>query len=168
MGAGCGNAGPSASSSVGPGGGTAHGAGSHVPSRDSFQGSIRSAAGSYAGYTGRVRIFLHPKGQGLRRTVTVELAGLPCAGASHCLSLSGSLTGALIPAPGHMPDVGRGELVSGAGSVHPLGHVMIRGEVRGTGFIQRGREVLTLTLTSSKGTMTLQATSPSVHGFTSP
>ena len=171
--AGCGTA--AAPSGTGPGAagghggrGTVGGHGHGAPARDSFQGSIRSATGTYSGDTGRASIYLHPTGAGPRRSVTVTFAGLPCQGATHCVELSGTLTGTLAAGPGHMPDVGHGYVLSGAGAIHPLGRARCRGAVQGTGFIARGEESLSITVTGASGSVTLDATSPPVHGFTSP
>jgi hypothetical protein len=100
--------------------------------------------------------------------VTITLAGVSCGGASHCLELSGTIRGTLSPSPVHTPDVGHGYLLAGAGSVHPIGRTTARGGVAGTGFIQRGHESLTLTLTGASGSVTLLALSGPVGGFTSP
>lgn len=148
--------------------GTVGGHGHRGPARDSFQGSIRSATGTYSGDTGRAHIYLHPTGAGPRRHVTVTFAGLPCAGADHCVELSGTLTGILAAGPGHMPDVGHGYVLSGVGSIDPLGRATGRGAVQGTGFIARGEESLSITVTGASGSVTLDATSPPVHGFSSP
>ncbi len=67
-----------------------------------------------------------------------------------------------------LPDVGHSELLRGAGSIQPLGHVSIQGEVHGTGFIQNGRETLILTVSNSTGAVTLNALSARVKGFRSP
>ena len=169
--AGCGTA--AAPSGTGPAGGhrgpgAVGGHGHGRPARDSFQGSIRSATGTYSGDTGRAHIYLHPTGAGPRRSVTVTFAGLPCRGANHCVELSGTLTGTIAAGPGHIPDVGHAYVLSGAGSIHPLGRARGRGAVQGTGFIARGEESLSITVTGASGSVTLDATSPPVHGFTSP
>lgn len=175
VGAGCGtaamNSGTSAGSAHGAGGnggGGRHGVGPHVPARDSFQGSIRSARGSLSGLTGRAQVFLRPMGKQPRRSVTITLVGLPCAGGGHCVKLSGTATGTLSATRGSLPDVGHSEAMTGAGSIQPLGHVTIQGVVRGTGFIQRGREALTLTVSNSSGAVTLETLSAPVKGFSSP
>jgi hypothetical protein len=147
---------------------TVGGSGQGVPTRDSFEGSIRSATGKYFGYNGRFHIYLRSKGSGSRRPVTIIIAGLPCAGASHCLELSGTLPGTLTPSPVHIADVGHRYLLAGSGSIHPIGQATARGEVAGTGFIRQGHETLTLALTGAFGSITLDALSPSVGGFTSP
>jgi hypothetical protein len=139
-----------------------------VPAKDSFEGSLRSGTGAYAGITGRAHVYLRPEGDGARRSVTLTLVGLPCAGASHCVALSGTVHGTLAPGPREVPDVGHGYVLSGAGSVDPLGRATVRGGVTGTGFIARGQETLTLILTGVSGSITLEAMSPTVHGFTSP
>ena len=100
--------------------------------------------------------------------MTITLVGLPCAGASHCLTLSGTVHGTLATGPRSVPDVGHGYVVSGAGLVKPVGQATVRGGVEGTGFIARGQESLTLTLTGGSGSVTVAALSPTVHGFTSP
>ena len=168
--AGCGAAGKdSGTGTRGRGGaGGAGNPGLGVPAKDSFEGPLRSGTGAYAGAAGRARVYLRPEGAGARRSVTITLVGLPCAGASHCLALSGTVHGALAAGPRAVPDVGHGYVLTGAGLVRPIGRVSVRGGVTGTGFIIRGQETLTLTLTGASGSVSLIAMSPTVHGFTSP
>lgn len=168
--AGCGAAATHSSGTAGSGHGgqTTQGVPQRLAGRDYFTGSIRSGSGAYAGNTGRIHIYLQPTGRGLRRSATITLAGLPCTGATHCLDLSGRLGGTLTASAVHIPDVGRGYALTGTGSVHPLGRVTGRGQVQGTGFIARGHESLTLTLTGGSGSVTVQALSSTVGGFTSP
>lgn len=142
--------------------------GGGVPARDRFQGSVSSATGTFAGHTGRARVYLRPLGGGATRSVTITFAGLPCAGASRCLDLSGTARGALAPGPGHTPDVGHGYVLSAVGSIRPLGRTRVIGGVHGTGFIAHGQEMLTLTLTTGSGSVTIEARSAPVRGFTSP
>ena len=170
-GVGCGVAGSPSGTSATTSGGTGTGlvgVPRHVPAKDSFQASIRSGTGKYAEFSGHARIYLSPAGQGLRRSVKVTLVSLPCSSSSHCLKLSGTATGTLTPSRVHTPDIGHGAALTGAGTIDPLGHATIRGDVRGTGFIKRGRETLTLAVSNSSGTVTLEALSPPVGGFTSP
>lgn len=152
----------------GSGGGGLHGPGSDVPARDSFRGSIRSARGSLSGSTGRAQLYLRPAGNGPRRSVKITIVALPCAGASHCLELSGTATGTLSATRSRLPDVGHAEMLTASGSIRPLGQATIQGEVRGTGFIQSGRETLILTVSSPSGAVTLEALSSPVKGFSSP
>lgn len=152
----------------GSGGGGRPETGSDLPARDSFRGSIRSARGSLSGSTGRAQVFLRPAGNGPRRSVKIAFVALPCAGASHCLGLSGTATGTLSAARSRLPDVGRAEMLTASGSIRPLGQATIQGEVRGTGFIQNGRETLILTVSNSSEAVTLEALSSPVKGFSSP
>jgi hypothetical protein len=59
-------------------------------------------------------------------------------------------------------------VLTGAGSIQPLGHATVQGEIHGTGFIQKGRETLILTVSNSAGAVTLEALSSPVKGFSSP
>ena len=170
-GAGCGVAGSPSGTAISTSGGTGTGlvgVPRHVAAKDSFQGSIRSGTGKYAGDTGHAHVYLSAAGKGLTRSVKITLIGLPCPHSSHCLKLSGTANGTLTPSRVHTPDVGHGAVLTGSGSIDPLGHAAIRGDVRGTGFIDRGRETLILAVSNSSGTVTLVALSPPVGGFTSP
>jgi hypothetical protein len=170
--AGCGSAAPGSGTFTGGGGGGGDGGqtggGSGHPAKDSFTGSVRSASGKYSGATGRVHLYLRPRGHGVRRSLTLTLAPSSCRAGAKCLRLSGTLTGTLAPGPGHLPDTGDGYLVTATGTVRPLGMVTARGGVQGTGFIRRGQETLNLTLSGPSVSVTIEGLSAAVNGFTSP
>ena len=156
-----------------PGSGTTarghrHGASHSTPRRDTFKGSIVSGTGAYDGDTGRVTIYLHPHGSGGSRHVRVVVRGSPCHGASSCLDLNGHLSGKLSRSGHPVPDVGSHYTLKATGRLTPLGHVAADGWAHGTGFINQGHEQMRLTLTNSKGTITVRARSPQVRGFSSP
>ena len=155
-----------------PGGGgppgTGGGGADSAPARDSFTGTILSGTGAYSHAHGRVIVHLHPRGSGTARPIRVVVIGRCGGGSHHCTALNGAVSGRLTPAGPRLPDVGHGFKLSGAGRVTPLGHVTLRGAVSGTGFIAHGHEQLTITLSSSSGSMTVQAVSGPVKGFSSP
>ncbi len=78
------------------------------------------------------------------------------------------LSGQLSSSPGGVPDTGHEYTLAGAGQVSRLGRVTIRGDVAGTGFISRGHELMKIILSSSSGSVTVQAHSGTVKGFTAP
>jgi hypothetical protein len=164
----CGAAGSSSSSPgrpSGPGGG---GGGDSAPARDTFTGSISSGRGSFSGAGGHVTVYLHPHGSGKQRTVRIVFRGRCAASASTCTKLNGALSGQLSSPRRGPPDIGHAYTLTGTGRVSPLGQAELRGEVVGTGFITHGHELMRVTLTSPSGTVTVQATSGPVKGFTTP
>lgn len=146
------------------GGSTSHGA----PARDTFLASIVSGTGAYSGASGRVRISLHPRGSGRRRTT--RMAFQPACRRTHgCKTrLKGTLRGTLTAAGRHLPDTGSQDTLTGGGRISPLGNARARGWVQGTGFIAHGHELMRITLTTSSGSITLQGRSAAVKGFSSP
>jgi hypothetical protein len=148
--------------------GCAAAAASRVPARDAFSGSVTHGSGRYAGERGGVRVDLRPSGSGSARALRVVLSPGHCTGRERCLSLSGTLTGKLAAVPSHIADAGRMFRIRARGSISSLGRVSAGGTVAGTGFTRAGRELLTLTLAGSRGSLTLTARSPLVRGFTSP
>jgi hypothetical protein len=140
-----------------------------VPAKDSFSGRISGATGSYRGDRGTVAIELSvPSNSNKTRPVTATLRGKPCGRARNCLRLSGKLHGTLTAMPARVADVGAQLSLKAAGPVPPLGRTAMKGTVRGTGFITRGHETIQLTVTAPGGTLTVDASSPTVPGFTSP
>jgi hypothetical protein len=63
------------------------------------------------------------------------------------------------------PDVGQEQLLTGSGSVQPLGKVDAAGTLHATGFIARGRATGTVTLSNAQGTVTIKLTGPRQRGF---
>ena len=139
-----------------------------VPARDTFGGSIVRATGAWKSDTGAMTLLLHVGGSAsATRPLSLAVHGAGCGTRQHCLRLIGTLTGSLT-AQASIPDVGRRFGVRASGHVAPLGAVAVTGSVAGTGFIRRGRERLTLTLRTGRGTVTVDAQSPEVPGQTSP
>jgi len=98
----------------------------------------------------------------------VVVLGQCGASSKHCTELNGVLSGTLTQAAPRVPDVGRGFNLSGTGRVSPLGHATLRGGVSGTGFIAHGHELMRITLSSASGSVTVQAVSGPIKGFSSP
>jgi hypothetical protein len=140
-----------------------------VPAKDSFSGRIVTGTGIYSGDSGGVAIELSvPPSGPKQRPITVTLRGKSCGGAQHCLRLRGGTRGTLTLMRTRVPDVGSGFALKAAGSVTPLGHTSITGTVHGTGFIARGHDTMSVTLTNTRGSVTVTASSATVPGFTSP
>lgn len=140
-----------------------------TPAKDTFRGHITKATGRLAGDNGRITVLLHvaQSSEGVRK-LKLTLSGAPCAGAEHCLRLSGVLSGMLSARPATIPDVGRRYDVSVSGSLSTFSHVSATGTVAGVGFVRAGHEGLTLTLETPRGKVMIVALSPRVPGFTSP
>src|SRR5207302_1262730 len=100
-------------------------------------------------------------------SVTLRLVGRRCRGASHCLNLRGTLTGTLTEGSAN-PDAPKPFTIDSSGNVKPLEQASATGNGRGTGYIYRGHERLTLTLTAANGSVTIEAHSARVPGFTNP
>src|SRR5581483_7237629 len=79
----------------------------------------------------------------------------------------GQVTGTWDSVP-TLPDVGKTQELSGTGTVAPLGAVAVRGELHTPGFVAQGRATATLTLTTERGSVTLQLTGPLQPGFSQP
>jgi len=139
-----------------------------TPAKDSFTGRVTAATGIFARDHGAVTIALAPRPGNALRRLTLTLRGAPCSGKGQCVQLSGKLTGTLAPGPMRVPDAGRSFTIAATGTIKPLGHVSATGTVHGTGFIANGHENLRLLLMRAGGTVTIEATSPPVPGFTSP
>jgi hypothetical protein len=143
-------------------------AGSRVPAKDSFGGSIASASGAFKKDQGHLWIAVSAGQSSTNdRPVTLTLKGRRCRRAVRCVKLIGTLAGTLT-GMASIPDGGRSFLLSATGRVKPLGRVSATGQVHGTGFILRGHETMTLRLSNSHGAVQVQAESPAVPGFTSP
>jgi hypothetical protein len=78
------------------------------------------------------------------------------------------LRGTITPHAKQIADAGDGYSLRLVGSLKGLGATVATGAVHGTGFIARGRETLTLTLRLGRGTITVEAVSGIVPGFTHP
>ena len=143
-------------------------AGSQVPAKDSFRGTLSSGGGSFRGDNGYALLQVSP-GQSTTgtRSATLKFSGRPCHHFQACVQLRGTLTGTLTR-ESTIPDVGQSFAVSVHGRIKPLGRVSATGQIHGTGFIMNGHETLTLVLSNSRGSLQLQAQSPQVPGFTSP
>ena len=157
---------PSGSGTTGTG--HRHGGARSTPRRDRFRTSIVAATGAYSGDTGRAVIYLHPRGSGNSRAVRITLRGSPCGTASQCLDLRGRLAGKLTRSAGGLPDTGSRYNLVASGKVRRLGSVTAKGIVQGTGFIERGHERMSITLSNSSGSVKLAGQSPPVRGFASP
>jgi hypothetical protein len=159
--------GPGTTTAPGPGGsGGQTGQGGGAASRDTFQGSVASASGAYAGEGGRAGISVQVRGSGVKRPVKLVFHSLPCQGAPQCVQLDGTLTGEITAGPRGVPDTGRSFSVMATGRLTTLGRVTATGTGHGTGFIARGHELLDLTLISRSGRITLRSVSGTVRGFT--
>ena len=138
-----------------------------VPAKDRFSGRITSATGYWRPDHGRVHIELSLAASSKQtRRMTLSVRGAACGRTRHCLDLSGRMAGSITRRFVPIADIGASETVRGAGGLKPLGQTSLSGTIGGTGMIARGRETMTLTLATSRGTLTIQATSPVVPGFT--
>jgi hypothetical protein len=52
--------------------------------------------------------------------------------------------------------------------VRPLGQVLARGVIQATGFIARGQELMSLTLSTASGSLVVRAHTGRVPGFRAP
>jgi hypothetical protein len=139
------------------------------PPRDTFVGSIVSATGAYSGYRGQARVYLHPSGSGRTRPARVVLRADCVTSRGHCRAkLDGTLRGTLTAAGRTLPDTGIRDILRANGRIGPLGNATARGWVQGTGFIAHGHELMQITLRTASGSITLQARSLALTGFTSP
>jgi len=140
-----------------------------TPPKDTFHGRIVKATGGLSGDRDEVTILLHvAQSTDAARHLDLVLVGAACGTASHCLRLTGTLTGTISAHPATMPDVGRRYDLSVSGQSGTLGRVTGSGTVSGVGYIRQGHEGLTLTLRAKRGSLTINAVSPTVPGFTSP
>jgi hypothetical protein len=145
--------------------------GKPVPARDRFTGAIDTvmATGSYEGDNGKVKLHLVPTTSSRSpRRVAVVIASVPCHHFQGCLPLHGTLTGTMTLVPATIPDTGARATLDLSGQIAPMHKVTAHGTVQGTGFIYRGHETLTLTLTNRRGSVTVDARSALVPGFTMP
>jgi hypothetical protein len=139
-----------------------------VPAKDKFAGSISKGTGAYAGDTGPAWIYLQPHSSNSgTRAVKITIRPRACPSTTRCLRLTGTLNGTLTQVWGN-PDAGRAYRLTATGTVAPLHAVTTTGQVHGTGFINGGREGMTVTLTGAHGSVELTAQSGQVPGFTSP
>jgi hypothetical protein len=83
------------------------------------------------------------------------------------LALSGQVSGTW-QAVFTNPDVGRTQNLAGGGTVAPLGTMEVRGQLHTPGFVAQGRATATLTLTGSRGSVTLALVGPLQPGFSAP
>jgi hypothetical protein len=138
---------------------------------DMFVGSLQRGTRAYRKVQGTVTMAmsLGPGATALgQHSLRLTFEGTPCPpGSTSCLALSGVVQGSATPRRSN-PDTGALLRLHGHGLVSPLGQVVLRGTVRGTGFIETGHEVMVLTIASRRGTLWVDAESPSVPGFTSP
>src|SRR4051812_43295147 len=84
--------------------------------------------------------------------------------AAHDIGLPGAIHGTLTAQPG-IPDTGAHYAVSGSGWLLGLGQVSVTGSLQGTGFIAQGHASGQLTLTNSKGTVTVDLVGPTQQSF---
>jgi hypothetical protein len=101
--------------------------------------------------------------------------------------LNGQLSGSYSTSPPILPDVGASYALTGQGQIQPLGPTSVTGSLHSPGFIiqplgptsvtgsphspgfiLRGLVGATLTLSGSKGTVTLELTRTPQHGFSPP
>ena len=152
---------------VAGGGGVGVASAAVVPARDQFNGRVASATGRYRSDQGRVSIQVSVAATfKTTRRVTLSIHGASCGTTRRCLTLSARLSGSVTRRAATIPDIGASDSLRLAGDVSPLGQTSIRGTIEGTGMIGRGRETMVLTLTTSRGRLTIRATSPVVPGFT--
>lgn len=140
-----------------------------TPAKDTFHGAVAKATGGLSADRGDVTILLHvTQSTEASRHLELALVGAACGTAPHCLRLTGTLAGTISARPGTIPDVGRHYELSVSGQSGTLGRVSGSGSVSGVGYIRQGHEGLTLTLAAKRGSLTINAVSPTVPGFTSP
>lgn len=140
-----------------------------VPAKDSFSGRITAATGKFEFDRANVAVELAVAHSGYaNRRLTLALRSPRCGNAKHCVQLTGTLKGTLTTEPQKVPDVGSSFTVRAGGTIKTLGRVSATGSVHGTGFIYRGKETMRLRLDAHGGTITLDARSGLVPGFTSP
>lgn len=137
-----------------------------TPAKDAFAGSVTAATGSLHGERGAVAITIGLAGGRLPATLTITPRA--CAKGHRCVEVSGRLRGTFTPSGPRVPDVGTSYAVKASGTIAPLGHAAATGILTGTGFIAHGRETLHLKLTGPGATVTIEAQSRLVPGFTSP
>ena len=132
---------------------------------DKFTGHLTAPTGKFAGKHAHLKIVLrHVR----RNTISLTFSGRPCGKQTRCLRLRGKLHGTMTEQPSKVPDAGRGFKLSVAARIKPLGATTGTGSAHGTGFIARGRATLHLFLTASRGSVTIDANSGRLGGFTSP
>jgi hypothetical protein len=86
----------------------------------------------------------------------------------HYLALVGEIKGTWTRIR-TLPDVGQSQSLMGSGRVRPLGEVQAEGTLHAPGFIREGHTTGTLTLTNSRGSITLQLVSRQPQpGFSPP
>jgi hypothetical protein len=134
---------------------------------DALSGRVTSTRGHWRHDHGRLAVRLAPSGSGATRHLAVRITGSRCGTQAACLKLTGTLSGT-ITARASNPDVGRTFAIKAHGTVAPLGHVSATGTAHGTGFVAHGRVTASLTLTDSRGAVTVSVSSAPVPGFTSP
>ncbi len=110
-----------------------------------------------------------------RVVLSTGLAGAPLASTAlviappfplprhHEVVLNGLLSGSY--SAHTFPDAGTSYALSGQGRVRPLGPTNVTGSLHSLGFILQGHAGGTLTLSDSKGTLTLGLTGPLQSGF---
>lgn len=139
-----------------------------VAPKDTFSARIIAATGRYAGDQGGLTVYIVASQTiAATRQATLIFAGRRCSRGTHCLDLSGRTTGTLKPQRS-IPDVGRSFAVSAAGTLKPLGHASVSGTTRGVGFVAKGHDQLSLSLKTSRGSVTLAGLSAPVSGSSSP
>jgi hypothetical protein len=139
-----------------------------VPTKDTFSGAIVAASGALSGDRGTVTVLLHVGSSATAsRRLSLTIRGAACGARKSCVRLSGTPTGSL-RARSSIPDTGHRYIVSASGPIAPIGRAAVTGTVTGTGFIRRGREQLRLTLRTAHGTITIDAQSAELPGFSSP
>ena len=101
--------------------------------------------------------------------VTVHFAGVQTvttqANTSHHVALNGQISGSwgIVPVPS---DSGETELIHGSGKIRPLGEVNATGSLHGTGLIANGHAGGTVTMSNTKGSVTVLLTGPTQPAFT--
>ncbi|HWH11592.1 MAG TPA: hypothetical protein VG165_10740 [Solirubrobacteraceae bacterium] len=140
--------------------------GASTPAKDAFTGSVTAVTGSLHGERGSVAITIQFAGGPLPATLTIRPR--TCPKGHRCVEVSGRLRGTFSLNGPRIPDVGASYAIRASGTIAPLGHAVATGTVSGTGFIAHGRETLDLKLTGASATITIDAQSRLVPGFTSP
>ena len=140
-----------------------------VPAKDHFHARITTGHGRWHHAVGRFGIDLAPGPfNDAVRQLTIEFRGRGCTHKRLCIRPRGRLSGTMTAAPHAVPDVGRRYTIAASGRLTRLGNVTVTGTVAGTGFIAQGEETMTLTITNRSGSVTVDAHTGPVPGFSSP
>jgi hypothetical protein len=93
------------------------------------------------------------------------LAAATTPGTTSTVYLNGTLTGDYHVAGKVNPDTGLDYVFSGNGSVSPLGHAHVTGNLHSLGFVAEGQAKGLIVLSTPKGSLTLHLTGPEQKGL---